>query len=125
MTIEQLIFSAQQQKDFNAASLFKKILLVAETNKITINDAICYLISIEKKKYNINLLKVAQRFFPARSDKYIKQTNQQDTKCCKLNVQQIKQNTNTDTNKSKETIGCTLEEILNKKPIIKHRTTNF
>jgi len=86
MTIEQLIASANQQKDFNAATLFKRILNTAKINNISINEAITYLISKETKKYNLNLLKLAEKYFPALDNKYIKH----DSKLCKLNVQSKK-----------------------------------
>ena len=83
MSIEQLIATANQQKDFNAATLFKRILNTAKINNISINEAIVYLISKETKKYNLNLLRLAEKYFPKLDNKYIKQ----DSKICKLNVQ--------------------------------------
>ena len=118
MTIEQLIDNANRQKDFNAATLFKKILNVSKQYNLTINDSICHLMKYETKKYNLNLLRVAQTFFPSNFNKY-NQDAQSDLKLknnisnnvnkCKINVQ------------PKEKIGCTLNEIRTTKPKIKTR----
>lgn len=87
MTIEQLILSAKQHKDYNAASYFKYIVSVAQNNNITINESICYLLNTNKNKYHQNLLHLAQKFFPPINNKYNKQSYEQDVNCCKINVQ--------------------------------------
>lgn len=69
MTIEHLIESATKYNDLNAATYFKMILEFSKVNNLSINDSIEYLLTVEKKKYNRNLLMVAQKYFPKLNNK--------------------------------------------------------
>lgn len=120
MTIEQLIDNANRQKDFNAATLFKKILEISKLYNLSINDSICHLMKYETKKYNINLLRLAQTFFPSNYNKYNQdQFNNSELKNIINNVNKCKINA-----QPKEKIGCTLDEIRTTKPKIKTRPAN-
>ena len=118
MTIEQLIDNANRQKDFNATTVFKKILEISQRYNLTINDSICHLMKYETKKYNLNLLKLAQTFFPSNYNKY-NQDNQTDLEKITKIINNV--NINKMNVQPKEKIGCTLNEIRTTKPKIKSR----
>jgi hypothetical protein len=67
MNINQLIDNALAIKDFNSAKVFKEILNISNENNISINDAIQYLIEQKPSKFKMNLLRLAQRFYPTKN----------------------------------------------------------
>lgn len=116
MNIQQLIDNAIKYKDFNAAKFFQDILNLSVEYNISINDTIQYFIEQRPNKYKLNLLILAQQYYPRQNTniELQKKTDSIINISNKMNVQPLTE------------FGCTLDEIKKlseTKPKIKSRST--